>query len=443
MKKKEKIKILHITAHLGGGVGTVVGGYLKRAGKCNDFSHSVICLDYINQYASEALTKQKIEFDENVGTNISLIYNKIKESDIILVHWWNHPLIFNFLLDQNLPDCRMIIWSHVSGLFPPDVFVEKLISLPDLFVFTSPISFEAKEITSLSDNLRKKLRTIWSVGENEHLYDLAKISHDNFNVGITGTVDKSKLHMEFIDMCNDVDIDGVKFIVCSGDSQERLKIEASEKGILEKFDFMGRVENIVPYLQIFDVFGYPLQANHFGTCEQSLGEAMIAGVVPVVLNNPAENLIIEDGKDGIIAKSPIEYSRAIEYLKENPEKRNFLSNNAIISAKKRYSLNRTVETWENAFDECLHNPKSKKQWKIGNCIVSGNVVFLASLGNHVTVFEEYKKALNFEADLSSSIEKINIFFESNIIWKSKNKGSIQQYLKFFPNDKLLQNWSKI
>lgn len=443
MVKKEKIKILHITAHLGGGVGTVVGGYLKRTNKCNDFSHSVICLDYINPYSREVLKKQEIEFEENVGTNISLIYNKIKESDIILIHWWNHPLIFNFLLDQNLPDCRMIIWSHVSGLFPPDVFSEKLISLPDLFVFTSPISFKAKEITNLSNSLRKKIRTIWSVGENEHLYDLVKISHDNFNVGLTGTVDKSKLHFKYIDMCNDVNIKEVKFIVCSGDSQERLKIEASEKGILEKFDFMGRVESIVPYLQIFDVFGYPLQPHHFGTCEQSLGEAMLAGVVPVVLNNPTENLIIEDGKDGIIAKSPSEYSRAIEYLKENSEKRNLLSNNAIISAKKRYSLNKTVEAWENAFDECLHNPKTKKQWKTFNHLLSGNEVFLASLGNNVTVFEEYKNALNLEADLSSSIEKIRIFFESNIIWKSKNKGSIQQYLKFFPNDKLLQNWSEI
>lgn len=444
MAKKEKIKILHVTPHLGGGVGTVVGGYLKRSKSNEHFVHSVVCLDYMNPYAKELLTEQQIDFKENVGRNISAIYKDITEADIVLVHWWNHPFIFNFLLDQNLPDCRMITWSHVSGLYPPDVFVEKLIQLPDLLVFTSPVSFNSKEINSLPEHLSKKLRTIWSVGENEHFYNLPKIPHRNFNIGLTGTVDKSKLHPDFIDMCKNVKIPEAKFIICSGDSQERLIKEAAEKGISEKFEFMGRVESIVPYLQIYDVFGYPLQPNHFGTCEQALGEAMLAGLVPVVLNNPTESLIVKNGVDGIVVNTTDEYSRAIEYLFNNPDKRKIMSENAKDSAKKRYSLDNTVKEWEKTFSECLQFPKSPKRWEIQGQMVSGSVVFLESLGNEYrSVFEDYNKAVIANTDLSIQIKKIKDFFESNLQWKSNSKGSIQQYIKFFPEDELLKKWAEI
>ena len=49
--KERRIKILHITPHLGGGVGRVVLNYLTKTKNDPLFEHQLACLDYANDYA--------------------------------------------------------------------------------------------------------------------------------------------------------------------------------------------------------------------------------------------------------------------------------------------------------------------------------------------------------------------------------------------------------
>ena len=49
----KKINIMHITPHLGGGVGTVLLDYLEYTQHNNNFNHSVYCLDYANDNAKK------------------------------------------------------------------------------------------------------------------------------------------------------------------------------------------------------------------------------------------------------------------------------------------------------------------------------------------------------------------------------------------------------
>ena len=51
--KKQIIKILHITPHLGGGVGRVVLNYLSKYKNNLDIKHRVVCLDYANDEAKK------------------------------------------------------------------------------------------------------------------------------------------------------------------------------------------------------------------------------------------------------------------------------------------------------------------------------------------------------------------------------------------------------
>ena len=61
------------------------------------------------------------------------------------------------------------------------------------------------------------------------------------------------------------------------------------------FRFTGFVENVVKLYEQMDVFGYPLNPNHFGTGEQALREAMFVGLPIVAFENPCEKEIIENG----------------------------------------------------------------------------------------------------------------------------------------------------
>jgi glycosyltransferase involved in cell wall biosynthesis len=147
-------------------------------------------------------------------------------------------------------------------------------------------------------------------------------------------------------MCEKINIPGVKFVVCGGSKHEEIKKEASSK-----ISFKGDVRDVKAHLSTFDVFGYPLQAEHFGTCEQALGEAMAAGIPPVVMANPSEWFIVDHGVTGLITSNEEAYIKAIEQLYHDKKLRQKLSDNARIAAKYHYASERMINDWEEVFDE--------------------------------------------------------------------------------------------
>ena len=72
-------KILHITGHLGGGVGTVVLNYLTHKSKDVSQRHSVISLDSLNTYAADLLSSLNMEYSDRCHANIDYINSKIQE----------------------------------------------------------------------------------------------------------------------------------------------------------------------------------------------------------------------------------------------------------------------------------------------------------------------------------------------------------------------------
>ena len=124
--------------------------------------------------------------------------------------------------------------------------------------------------------------------------------------------------------------------------------------------FLGKVDDVAPYLAEMDVFAYPLRSDHYGTAEQALGECMSAGVVPIVMNNPSEALIVRDGENGKVASTEQEYIEAVQYIYGNPAKRKMLSNMARTDAKRLYSIDEMVRQWDSVFNSLMEQPKKRK-----------------------------------------------------------------------------------
>ena len=198
----KKYKILHITPHLGGGVGRVVLSYFSKVKEDPAFLHKLICLDYANDNAIEVAEKNNILLFDKMSFKMQKIL--VAESDIVLIHWWNHPLLYDFLVRQQLSPCRIIIWSHNSGFYPPGVFTEKIIEYPDLFVFSTPESFKSQDIQKLSIDQKKSLRVVWSTAGIEHIKNIKPESHNDFTIGYIGTVDYCKIHFDFLSICNQI-----------------------------------------------------------------------------------------------------------------------------------------------------------------------------------------------------------------------------------------------
>lgn len=439
---KNKIKILHITPHLGGGVGRVVLNYLSKT-KNSELVNSVACLDYANEKAKKEAKKVKFPLFERMSKRKPKLLRMINDFDIVLIHLWNHPLLFDLLVKEKLPSCRLIIWSHIAGFYPPNVFTNKLFNYPDKFIFTTPASMETKEFRDLTKKQKNKFGVVWSTAGVEYVKSVKPKKHSSFNIGYIGTVDYAKLHPNFLRICDKINIPDIKFIVCGGANEKEINNEAKKLGIAKKFSFVGQVSNISEYLSIFDVFGYPLAFYHYGTCDQVLAESMAAGVVPVVFKNPMEKYMVKHGKTGFIANSEEDYVKYIKVLYKNKKLRSILSKNARKYAYKTFSVDKMVNEWKKIFKDILSTVKTSKKWNlIKNKInISGSDLFLESLGSYGITFKSYRdsKSKKDKDRTEGLLKKLNKL----AIWKSSTKGTVHHYKRFFQRDRYLSIWSKI
>lgn len=397
MHNKIGRKILHITPHLGGGVGHVILGWV-----CTDkvYDHEIVTLDYANVKAREICAKNSINLHPCVS-HLNVL-KLIPKFDVVILHFWNHPLLYDFIIRNELPPCRLIIYSHVSGLYAPNLITKKILRYSEKFIYTTRIS---KEIDSTND-------VILSTAGIEHVKNLNHKTQEQYSLGYIGTVDYSKMHPDYIRTIGR--IKNAKFLIIGGGNENEIAKSADER-----FEFYGQVEDVRPYLSKMDVFAYLLNPTHFGTAEQVLQEAMAAGVVPVVLNNKCETTLVEHGLTGLVAKNLDEYISFVELLRKDVSLRNKLSVNAKKYAKDNFSLETFVKKWREVLNKVLLMKKKSKKWSVrqGADNLKSYDIFLESLGDFAPDFV-----------LKSDKELKELFKEPN--WQSENKGTPKQYYRF-------------
>ncbi len=398
------MNILHITPHLGGGVGTVVLNWLSED---HSNTHTIITLDTANELARNICAKYSIALFEK--SDRSFIFENIKQTDIVVVHFWNHPLLYDLIIRNELPPCRMVFWSHISGLQPPNVITDKILRYPDKFIYTSPVSSEIIENP-----------VILSTGDISSFFEVELKPHAGFTVGYVGTVDYVKMHPQYIEVLSKTSAD--KFIIVGGGNHERICESCSDK----RFQFVGKVSDVKEYLSQMDVFGYLLNPAHFGTAEQVLQEALACGVVPVVLNNKCEANLIKHMRTGLVANNLNEYIAYIDLLKTDIDLRKKLSKNGIEYAKKIFSTNNLIYEWNTVFNDMIVLPKTRKKWEYnGSTEISSYDIFLESLGQFSTLFKD--------KDISEIKKNI-----SQPHWQSNSKGTPKQYYEFLKGKELRQ-----
>ena len=327
------MKILHITPHLGGGVGTVICDWMTKEIRSG---HMVVCLDSINDTARDMLDAIRLPFAWNQRYTPNTVMQFIEASDVVLVHYWDHPTLAEFF-SKPIPECRLVFWCHKN--IP---YSQKELDYPDLWLDTSPVQGHG--------------RYIWSTGNMDRFFKIKPKEHKGFNIGYVGTVDYKKLHSRFMDMCITL-IDLIPDVHFTIVGEKKIDWEWDSR-----FTFTGKVDDVAPYLAEMDVFGYPLRPDHYGTCEIALGEAMAAGVVPVVMDNPAEKIIIQPNVDGLLARDEKDYILCIKSLyKSIIYRKDFYPEAARNRAKQLYSIDNMIKQWDEVFEEMVKEPKRSRE----------------------------------------------------------------------------------
>jgi len=401
VKQNNTYNILHITPHLGGGVGTVLLNWLSN--KNNKNINTIATLDFANDKAKKICKEKRIELYSAIDKE--KLFQLVKEADIVLLHFWNHPLLYDLIINNELPPSRLVIWSHISGLVAPNIIDEKILNYPDKFIYTTTISKEIKEN-----------ETILSTGGIEHLKDVKNEKHEGFTVGYIGTVDLAKMHPKYVETLSKTNAD--KFIILGGNQEKEIS-----SGADPRFEFMGKVDDIKPYISKMDVFGYLLNPKHFGTAEQAIQEALAVGVVPVVLNNKCEKSLVKHMETGLVANNLEEYVKYIDLLKKDKTLFNKLRENGKKYALAHFSLNNLNNSWNKVFDEVITYSKTPKKWNTTRKINSSYDIFLESLGEFG---DEFEKMTNNE--IRELLKQSH--FQSN------SKGTPKQYYEFLHGNKL-------
>ena len=403
------MNILHVTAHMGGGVGAILSG-ISSNDKNN--CHKILCIEKTeNMHFYNIATEAKVAIYTLDYCNIEPI---IEWADIVQVEWWHHPKVMQFMIEVlSVHRIRLIMWSHISGCTYPRLPASLMYKI-DRLVFTSPRSYYNPSFTSDDTVYAKHNCPVIPSVASDFSFPIRHTSHPQFIVAYVGFLGYTQLNSDFLSYCSAVaHIPSIQFNIC-GDTAYGTDLlrDIKDSSISQLFNIRGYCCDVPHELEKMDVFGYLLDKKHTGTTENALLEAMAAGVVPVALNQGCEKYIIKNGVTGFLVDDIAGYREVIEFLYHNPQERSNMAFAAAEDIRKSYSLSSTILKWNDVYQQLLSIPKSYHRNYLHDVFGRTPSDWFCSC---------------YEGD----------FYHMSGLVLSETKASLPQYLRYFPEDKQL------
>jgi glycosyltransferase involved in cell wall biosynthesis len=360
------MKILHVSPHLGGGVGKAHAAL--RLALPKDVDQTFLLLE-------EPRDRRYADAIEAGGAHVVIArgLDRVAElaaaADIVQFEFWNHPRLFECFARCALPEMRCVVWSHISGLFRP-VIQPGLIEQAGRFVFTTEASRSIPFLTGLSETARRNISVINSGFGFADAAQRTTRSDRKSVIAYLGTVDFVKMHPGFFDAIDGLDGGEIRVSIWGGvDPSGAVVARAQTMRHPERIHFGGQTNEPENALSGADIFFYPLQPDHYGTAENALVEAMSVGLAPVVLNNPAEMAIVRDGETGFVARSIEECAALLQKLLAAPELQQRIARNAIRHVAETLTPERSARELLALWQDLMSDPKRSSNFRgvVGDC----------------------------------------------------------------------------
>jgi glycosyltransferase involved in cell wall biosynthesis len=347
------MKVLHVTPHLGGGVGKA---HAALASVLSGAAEQTFLL------LEAPRDRRFIELIEASGARV-VVARQLDEvaklagaADIVQFEFWNHPRLFECLARCAFPPMRCVFWSHVSGIAAP-VIQPGLIEQAGRFVFTTEASHGGRSAVAVPPQARATIRTINS-GFGFSGVARRTPRHDRGlpPIAYLGTVDFVKMHPGFFDA---VDLLKGHVSVCIWGELDRPGAVAGRAAAMrhpERIRFCGPSADPAAALSEADIFFYPLRRDHYGTAENALVEAMSLGLAPVVLDNPAELAIVRHGETGLVGTSIADCAACLQTLLRSPGVRQRIGRNAARDVAAFRTPQRSARAFVELWEELLREP---------------------------------------------------------------------------------------
>ena len=425
------MRVLHIAAHLGAGAGKAIVGLAVSEQK-NE--HRII----ITQIPEKT---NHIEKCKEAGIEVLVCPSKEsrikeeKEADIIVIDWWNHPSIFEVLLELSGIDTRLIIWSHINGLKYPYLKAGFLKAF-DACMLTSKASL-CNELWTDADkkDINEKSELVYGMGDFKPEEFWAKTDYELKNgirIGYVGSLDYAKLHPDFVKWIKQIALsDNRVKVYIAGDPVGDVVKDINDAKLNEQVEFLGFRTDIKELLPTFDIFIYLLNPTNFATTENAILEAMAAGLPLVATDGIVERNIIENGNDGVLVRDVDDFVTNVKSLINDKTLRERLGRKARQEAINAYSLSINVGRYEETIERVKGITKHKHdftklvgttgyEWFLSGC----DEIEQGILNNSVNCKDG-------TLEYSENVGKLKTLGQ---IFKGRAKGSISQFSEFAPKD---------
>lgn len=423
------MKITHLTAHLGGGVGNALAVLCEGSAHSTErIQRRIVCL--------EPPAKRQF-YDRILASGVPIVIAPdlthlkgiIATSDIVQLEWWNHPVTIKTLCSLGIIDIRLVVWSHVSGIYNP-IIPPRLIDAATIFVTSTPAAPDRQPRADLPAAIGP-IEFISSGGGFEFFPPLPQRdgSTPTCAFGYIGTTNFTKLAPDFIDLlCAVPDPDFTVQIIGDEINREHLVAQSRANGKADLLNFLGYREDILSEMSRLDVLLYPLNPRHYGTAEIVLLEAMAMGVVPIVLDNLIERNIVQHGVTGFVVRSRKEFAEAVCTLKASASLRQRLGENAATQIRGEYTRARMIERFQQVYSRALACPR--KPFTFDAIFGATPSEWFLSCQRDPTFYYN----INQDGITNNPLLRLELM--------EVTKGSISQFSSYFSDDQLLRQWCK-
>ena len=410
--------------HMGGGVGHAVSDLVLQDKK--NVNRIVLLqkpekLKYIDRCVKNGI---EVIVESSIGRITNLIKGG-EEKEVVILHWWHHPVMCRFLYNFPEVPVRLVLWSHISGCTYPVLTYQFANKFSGIF-FTSEYSLENPNWSEFEKKkICNKSNIIWGLGELSTMLPKCnyRLQDDKIKIGYTGTLARSKVHPEFAVICKRIldCISNAEFYLLGDKENGAWMIDQlQELGIADKVHLIGYVNNVNEWLIDFDIFGYPLNPYHFATTENSILEAMTVGLPIILFNQATEKYIVTHKEDGILADGIDDYVLWAVELAKNDQLRKKLGLNAIKNVYRKFSFKKNLKNFQKEID----NIALTKPLKIS---------FKDILGD---------KPYNWFMSAVNENDKRNFlkykYHQLPYIFLEKSKSSIGHFAENYPEDEKLR-----
>jgi L-malate glycosyltransferase len=361
-----------------------------------------------------------------------------RASDVVHLHFWNHPKLYALLRRVELPPARVLVTAHVSGTGAPQSITEEVGRFADHLIVTSAISLgtpgvaAAPAVTVLRSIIdRSRLETPPTAPDRDPSAVV---------VGYLGSLNETKLHPRIVELCSQVSHPAVRFrFFGSGAEPHELIERFGAAGLADRVEVHGPVEDIASALAGMDVFGYPLAPHTFATSDRTLQEAMWMGVAPVVLAGSGPSKLVSHERSGLVVDEA-GYPAAIDRLASDAALRKRLGEQARAEAHERFDPEQGTLQMLTLMDQLGDQPRRQRP-KLPGAGEPAALGFLRSIGGaEATWARPFAVSLRV---VDGDVAAAHATIARSPTPLAHGEGGIVHYRNEYPDDPHLRLWASL